>query len=886
MKMSTPRVWLRRVPGVFGKERRDRDLAEELESHLRMHIEDNVRAGMAPEDARRHAIITLGGVEQTKENCRDRRGLPWVETLLQNVRFGLRMLRKNPGFTAVAILTLALGIGATTAIFTAAYATLLAPLPYPQSDRLVNVWSNLQGHRTWVSAGDFIDWKRQSTAFEDLNAGSTDDFDVATKDRPEFFDGIEVTQGYYRMLGIHLFLGRTFLPEEGEPGKEHVVILTHRLWQHLGANPKILGQVIEINSEPYTVVGVFAPGVADRWDWELSVPLVFKPEQQLDHDSRGWLVTGRLRRGVTIKQAQAEMDAIAAKEARDYPKSNQGWGALVEPFKNDFLPGDRRLTLWLLLGAVGFLLLLACLNVANLLLAMGITRQREVAIRGSLGARPAAIFAQFLTESLVLAILGGLLGIAAGYAMLRGLIAVIPPETLPAEADLRLNVPVLICMLAATTLAGVLFGCAPSWYASRLAPAEVLKEGGRSGMGGGRHRLRRLLAIAEFALTLPLLTGAGLAIHSFWNLTHVDLGVRTDYILGFYLDSPSLLKDPTQIDTNSYYRRILASIEAVPGVSHASAMSYLPLDSLHAETPFSIAGEPPYANASLRPSADLETITPDYFRTFGIRIVKGRAFTDADNASSVRVAMVNETFVKRFLQGVDPLEQRVVMEQVIPGASENGPAVAWQIVGVFHTVKSRGSREDNPEIDTPFWQEAFPVSGVGVRTAEDPATMVKSIAAAVNAVDSEAALYEPRTMEQMHDEVLANDRFTLILFASFAVVALLLAAAGIHGVTAFSAAQRSREIALRMALGATRNGVVALILKEGLALACAGLALGLIGACFVGRAMQSVLFAVPAVDFSTLGAVGLLLFGAAALACYLPAMKAVRVDPMVALRCE
>ena len=242
MKMSTPRVWLRRVPGVFGKERRDRDLAEELESHLRMHIEDNVRAGMAPEDARRHAIITLGGVEQTKENCRDRRGLPWVETLLQNVRFGLRMLRKNPGFTAVAILTLALGIGATTAIFTAAYATLLAPLPYPQSDRLVNVWSNLQGHRTWVSAGDFVDWKRQSTAFEDLNAGSTDDFNVATQDRPEFFDGMEATPGYYRMLGIHLFLGRNFLPEEGEPGKEHVVILTHRLWQHLGANPKIIGQ--------------------------------------------------------------------------------------------------------------------------------------------------------------------------------------------------------------------------------------------------------------------------------------------------------------------------------------------------------------------------------------------------------------------------------------------------------------------------------------------------------------------------------------------------------------------------------------------------------------------------------------------------------------------
>ena len=683
-----------------------------------------------------------------------------------------------------------------------------------------------------------------------------------------------------------MLLGRNFLPDEGEPGKEHVVILTHRLWQHLGANPKIIGQRMQINGEPYTVVGVMAPGTADRWDWELIVPLVFKPEQITNHDARYWLVTGRLKPGVTIQQAQAEMDAITAEAEQDYPKSNQGWGALVEPFKNDFLPGDRQKTLWLLLGAVGFLLLIACLNVANLLLTKGITRQREVAIRGALGARPAAIFRQFLTESLVLASLGGLLGVAAGVAMLRGLIAVMPRSALPPEADLRLNVPILLTMLGTTGLAGVLFGCAPAWFASRLDPAGVLKESGHSGIGVGRQRLRRVLVIAEFALALPLLAGAGLAIHSFWNLTHVDLGLRTDHILGFYLDSVPLLKDPNQTKVNSYYRRILASVQAVPGVARVSALSYLPLDIFHTEMAFTLAGTTAVANPSLRPNADLQMVTPDYFETFGIRIVKGRCFTDHDDASSIKVAMVNETFADRFLNGADPLQQRVVMEQVIPGASKLGTAMEWQIVGVFHSVKSRRAREDNPEIDTPFWQEAYPVSGIAVRTAEDPASMIKSIAAAVNTVDSQAALALTRTMEQVHDQVLANDRFTVILFTTFAAIALLLATVGIYGVMAFSVTQRSREIALRMALGAARNGVVALIVKEGVVLACAGLGFGLIGAYFVGRAMQGLLFGVRSIDLSAFGPVGLLLLLAALLASYLPALRAASMEAMQFLRSE
>jgi putative ABC transport system permease protein len=434
-------------------------------------------------------------------------------------------------------------------------------------------------------------------------------------------------------------------------------------------------------------------------------------------------------------------------------------------------------------------------------------------------------------------------------------------------------------MLAAVTLAGVLFGCAPAWYASRLNPAAVFKEGGRSGIGVGRLRLR-----PEFALALPLLAGAGLAIHSLWNLTHLDLGVRTDHILGFYLDSVPLERDPNQRNVLSYYRRIVASIEAVPGVSHVCAMTYLPLDIFHAEMPFTLAGKPEYVDPSLRTSADFQAVTPDCFQTFGIRIVKGRAFTGADNAASVRVAMVNEAFANRFLSGVDPLRQRVSMKQAYEPKDKR--AVEWQIVGVFHTVKSRGSRQDNPEIDVPFWQTGPSISAIGVRTMEDPAAMIKSIAAAVNAVDSQAALALTRTMEQVHDEVLANDRFTVVLFASFAVVGLLLAAVGIHGLTACSVAQRSHEIALRMALGATRNRVIALVVKEGLVLACVGLGLGLIAAYSLGRAMQSILFGVGAIDFSTLGAVGFMLLFAALLACYVPAVRVATVEIMQALRSE
>jgi putative ABC transport system permease protein len=794
-------------------------------------------------------------------------------------------LWKKPGLTITILLTLALGIGANTAIFTVDYATLLAPLPYPQPDQLVVVWSKIQTFHNGISAGDFTDWKRENSSFQDINAFTGGSFNIASKDQPENIDGRQVTSGFYKMMGRPFFLGRDFLPEEGVDGRDHVVILTHKLWSHLGGDRKIIGQPMRINGEPYTVVGVLSPGLDDRGDSQLAVPLVFKPEQ-INHDFHWLLSIARLKPGVTVQQAQADMDSVATHIAQDNPKSNKGWGVFVEPLKNDFLPSERKQTLWLLLGAVAFILLIACVNVANLLLARGLARQKELAVRSALGASRRTIFEQLITESLLLAVAGGLLGIGVGYAMLNALVAIMPRGTLPDEADLHLNLPILLFTLIATTLAGLLFGSAPAWYASRVDPGESLKEGNRSGVGAGRHRLRQGLVIGEFTLALALLAGAGLAIHSFLNLLRVDLGLRTDHILTFYLPVPdSRPKEPEKII--AYYKQILSSINAVPGVTSTSAMTGLPLFGPGFGMPFTIVGKPAFNDPSMRPNTGYGIVTPDFFKTFGIRIVNGRPFTDQDNASAVKVAVVNEDFVKKYFKGVDPLQQRVSVEQLIPGVTKLGPPQEWQIIGVYHTVRGGDLREDDrPEMRIPFWQIPWPGAAIGVRTANDPATMVKSVAAAVHSVDPEIALAEPRSMEEVRDLILSNDRFTLILFVSFAVVALLLAALGVYGVMSFSVAQRSHEIALRMALGANRSRVVALVVKEGLILACIGLALGLIGAYFVGRGMQSTLYGIGRLDLSVFASVALVLLLAAALACLIPARRAASVEPMQALRSE
>jgi putative ABC transport system permease protein len=806
-----------------------------------------------------------------------------MRTLLRNVRYSVRMLAKDRGLTFAVIATLALGIGATTAIYTVVYSTLLAPLPFAHPEQLVMVWSKISGHRNGISAGDFLDWRRLNHSFQGISAVTNGNFNLATKGAPEQVSGRRVTPGFFKMMGYPLMMGRDFLPEEGIPGNDKVVMLTHKLWLRLGANPNIVGQQMRINSEPYTVVGVLAEGLSDRYDTELTTPLAFRPEQ-INHDYHWMIAMGRLKPGVTLQQAQADMDGVAGSIAAANPKSNKGWGAGVERFQNDFLDNDSVHTLWLLLGAVGFVLLIACVNVANLLLAKGMARQREIAVRGSLGATRQQIFVQFLIESSVLAFIGGVLGCGLGVVLLRGLVAVIPQGTLPAEASLQLDLPVLAVTLVATMLCGLLFGCAPAWYASRVDPGEALKDGGRTGTGGSHNRVRRMLVVGEFALALALLAGAGLAMHSFWNLTRVDLGLRTDHLLTFNLDqADGRFKDPSQIDT--YYRQILNRIQSVPGVSAAAAVTGAPLLGTSNGMPFSVVGGPMIDHAE-GPTSPFQSVTPEYFKVFGIRVVRGRTFTDQDSATSVRVAMVNEEFVRQHLKGMDPLQQRLTIEQIIPGLPKLGPPIDWQIVGVFHNVRSFGLRNEQPEIDVPFAQSLLPSVTIGVRTAQDPAAMGKTVAATVHSVDPEVALAYLRTMDEVKEKLLVGDRFTLLLYGGFALLALVLAAVGIYGLMAFTVSQRTQEIGLRIALGASRNNVTSLIVGEGSVLALIGLGLGVGGAVLVGRTMQSTLYGVQALDLFVISTVTVVLLITALLASYLPAHRAAGIDPMRALRNE
>lgn len=808
-------------------------------------------------------------------------------TLIGSLRYGVRMLRKNPGLTGAVVLTLMLGIGATTAIYTVVYAVLLAPMPYPDPEQLVMVWSKVNGHNNVISAGDFLDWKQQSHSFRQLTAFTGGNINLATAEQPEQIPAKHATPGWYAMQGIPFQMGRDFLPEEGLPGRDHEVILTNKLWNRLGANREIVGQTLRLNSEPYTVVGVLAPGIGDRFDEQLTVPLTFRPEQ-INHDYHWLLAMGRLKPGITLQQAQAEMNTVTAHIAGAYAKSNKGWGASVEPLQNDFLPKDRIRNLWLLLGAVGFVLLIACVNVANLLLAKGAARVREIAIRGAVGASSARIFTQFLIESLLLALVGGGLGILLGVGLLRAVLSIVPEGILPSEANFQLDIHILLAAFAVTTGAGLIFGCAPAWYASRVDPGESLKEGGRSSAGTSSHKLRRSLIVGEFALALSLLAGAGLAIHSFWNLTQLDLGVRTDHVLVFGLNQPDKrFQTPEQM--NTHYRQIVNALRGVTGISSAAVVTGRPLQDPSDGMSFSLVGGPSYADPNQRPGTGFQSVSPDYYKTFGIQIVRGRTFNDQDTASSVRVAMVNEEFVRRYLKGLNPLEQRLSIEQIIPGLPRLGPAVEWQIVGVFHNVRYEDDedfRHIGPEVDVPFAQSPSASVSVGIRTGGDPAAMTKTIAAAVHSVDPEVALALPRTLDQVKMAVLGEDRYSMVLFACFASLALLLAGVGIYGLMAFAVSQRISEIGLRLALGASRVDVIGLVLKEALILAVIGLALGLVGSGFVGRTMSSTLYGVAALDYFVIVAVGVILLATALVASYLPARRAAMIDPVEALRLE
>jgi putative ABC transport system permease protein len=818
-----------------------------------------------------------------------------------DIRVTVRGLRKAPGFSLAVIAALALGIGPNTAIFSIVHATLIAPLSYPEPEQLVRVWSQVGGRRSGVSPAEYREWKEQATSFQFLDAWSTRELNLSSPEAPE---RVTVRQGSpdgYRIYGEPVWMGRDFRPDEDQPGKNQVALLSNSLWHRaFGGDPGIVGRSIRLDGKPYTVVGVLPPGKQDRRPAAMWIPVALTAEESSDRQFRPFMVTGRLKAGVTREQAQREMDLIASRQAQRFPESNKGRTISVDSFQNAFLRPEVARNLWLLLAAVSFVLLIACLNVASLLFSRGVTRQREATVRAALGASRGRLARHAILESLLLALAGGALGTLSSEWILRGILTMRPSLQLPSEADPRLNLPVLLYTLAASLAAGLLIGSAQAWQASRIDLADRLKQGGPTATTSSGRSLRRTLVVGEFALALTLLAGAGLTILSFSNQTSSDLGIRTDSILTFGLPVHAE-RFASTAEMAGFYGRLLERLQAVPGVLHASVSAPdVPLRGSGSSRLIRIVGQPDHPS-SLRPAAGIHRVSPDYFQTFGTRLLRGRVLTAADGPNTQRVAVVNRRFVELYLGGREPIGQLLVVEQpagtldagqhsdMRAGRKAAGPPVEWQIVGVVADVAGfintdRPGDPRAPQIYLPFAQSPSPDPAVAVRAAPDPETLRRSLAAAVQGLDPNLPLMRVRTMEQIIDGGLARERLNIALYAGLAALALVLSALGIYGVMAFTTAQRTREIGLRMALGARHTQVRLQVLREGLALAAGGLLLGVAGAYLLGRAMRSTLYGTGAMSLPVVLAAGLVLLGAALVACYLPARRASRVDPMSALR--
>ncbi len=758
------------------------------------------------------------------------------------------------------------------------------PVAVSQANQLVMIWSKVKGDRNQVSAADFLDWKGQASSFQQMAAFVERPYNLSSTQEPQYIDGQRVSTNWYKLLGEKVWMGRDFRPDEDQPGKDHVFILSHRCWaSRFGADPNIIGKQFQLNGEPYTAIGVMPAGPSDRHDEEIWVPLRFS-RAELSRGTTFWYVIARLKPGVSILRAQQEMNAVTRRIAEQYPETNKDWGASVEPLKNAFQSPSTLRNLWLLLAAVSFVLLIACANVANLLLVRGVARHRELAVRAALGASRGRLISQMMIESLTLAGLGGVLGILLSGALLKIILLILPPGTLSPEADVRLSLPVLLFTLATTMLSGVLFGCAPAFQAKIVDLNENLKQGGRSAIGGRHVRLRKVLVVLEFALALTLLAGAALTVHSFVNRAHVDLGIRTDHILTFYLPVPQS-RLPRAEQTESFYRDLLTKLEAIPGVQRAAAATNTPLDDPDLELPATIVGGT-VSGFSTPPDVGFEAVTPGYFETFGVHIDRGRMINQRDTANSQPVAMVNETFAHRFLNGVDPLSVRITIGQLQNGELAFAHDVERQIIGAFHDVQNseRLGQPKLPQIWVPFAQSPWPHAVVAVRTVIDPEKMTKAIAGVVHSADPNLSLANIKTVHQLVRDKFVEDRFGMALYASLAGIALLLASLGIYGVMSFAVAQSTSEIGLRMALGASPSQVVVRVLKQGSGMVAAGLGLGFVGAYVASRAMQSSLYGTGVLDWGAFSAVAALLLVAALLACYVPARRASSVDPMIALR--
>ena len=812
-----------------------------------------------------------------------------MSTLLQDLRYGLRMLARSPGFTAVAVLTLALGIGATSSMFSVVNAILLRPLPYPDPEQLVGLGqSRIQkgmGYvQTGVSAPNIVDIAARNHVFQEVSYFLWHEFNLTKTQPPQRLDGARISATLLPMFGVPPVMGRFFAPDETEPGHERVAIITYELWKNrFSASPGILGKTLSLDDESYTVVGVLPGNFRFVWDsrMDVFVPLVLTPKDLAEpaRTTRELQTMARMKKGVTPQKAQAETDEIARQLAQEHPAANQGWGIKVEPLHDAY---HRRMdtALWAMLGTVCFVLLIACVNVANLLLARASGRRRELAVRLAVGASRARLIVQLLTECLLLSALGGGLGILFadwGTKLLAwGCSRYF--DYIPGIRELNLDWRVLVFAGAISLATGIIIGLTPAFRATKGDVQEVLKESAQSGGGASGHkRLLNALVVAEMALAMVLLAGSGLLLRSFVKLVNVDLGFVPGHDLTFSLSLPEYkYAQPAQQIT--YFRQVQDAVAAVPGVLHVGGMA------MQGEFLFLPEGQLRPAPGQ-EPAAYEYSITPGYFQAAGAKLVKGREFTLQDSEHSVPVAIVNDTLARRYWRNVDPLGQHLSILSNVYG-KQNEREETFQVVGVVKNIKRYNVWEDIPEIFVPYEQHPVPYLRVEVRTATTPLTLAVSVKDAAQSVDRDQPVEDLQTMDEIVAQDFGEIRFPMTLVWSFTALALLLAAIGMYGVMSYSVSRRTHEFAIRMALGAERRAVLKLVVREGLLVTLLGIAMGTVAALVSGRVIANYLYDVSPSDPLTYILMVVGLVSVSLLACFLPARRATKVDPMVALRYE
>ena len=810
-----------------------------------------------------------------------------MHELWNDIRFGARMIRKSPGFTAVAVLTLALGIGASTAMFSFVDGVMLKPLPYANPERIIEVWEKPpKGDRNGVSTMNFLDWKNQNTVFTAMAAETGGSVTLTGGPEPIQLRGSRVSAPYFNIFGVRPALGRTFAPDEDQAGKEQVVVLSHRIWQtQFGANPHLLGQKIMLDNRPYDVIGILpAETRFDRGWQDIWTPLAFAPQDRT-RDFHWMRVWARLKPTVTFAAAQQQMSGIGSRIAAAYPQSNKDWGVRLDRFQDRVVDDHLKTALWILLAAVGAVLLIACVNLANLLLVRASAREREVAVRTAIGAKSWQLLRQFLTESLLLAFLGGCLGVGVAIGLLRLLQHSLPQFYLPSEASVAVDLRALFFMSLLVILTGVLFGVAPAFQATRVDAADALKEGGRSNtVSAGGVRLRSLLIVSEVALAFTLLSAAGLLTRSFYQLQSVDAGFDTTNVVTAWL--PMDDKQYTQANQISeYYRQIVDKIDAVPGVRDAAITSSLPMNGWGYGMPFQIAGQP-VTDVSNRAACFFKMVSSSYFTSLGMHLRKGRGLSETDTQAAAPVTVINQTMANKFFKNEDPIGKRILIQKIVPARHELGADVPWQVVGIVADEKVDGLDDFSPGVYVPMDQSPTVGSGIVVRGSLDPKNLVKSIAKAVWEVNKNQPLTDIKSLEQVKAESLGGNRLQTSLLVAFAATALMLAAIGLFGVISYTVRQRTHELGLRSALGASSWDLLRLVIQQGLGLTAIGLVVGIAASLALTHLLASLLFETSPRDplFLTIAAFVLALV--AFCASLIPALRATKVDPMVALRYE